>query len=146
MNARWDALVVDARLATMRVTGEPYWLIENAALGIRDGAIVFADAAGALPDRPEALARTVESLGGALVTPGLVDCHTHLVFGGDRADEFEKRLGGATYEDIARAGGGSDLRGQWRFAGRPASPHQDRARSARPVRQCLSEQACQPKL
>jgi imidazolonepropionase len=106
VSERWDTLLLDARIATMRDTGAPYGLIENAALGIRDGAIVFADAASALPDRPDALARNVESLGGALVTPGLVDCHTHLVFGGDRADEFEKRLEGATYEEIARAGGG----------------------------------------
>jgi imidazolonepropionase len=106
VSERWDTLLLDARLATMRDTGTPYGLIENAALGIRDGAIVFAGAASALPDRPDTLARNVESLGGALVTPGLVDCHTHLVFGGDRADEFEKRLEGATYEDVARAGGG----------------------------------------
>jgi imidazolonepropionase len=59
-----------------------------------------------LPGQPDALAARVESLGNAWVTPGLVDCHTHLVFAGDRAAEFEQRLNGASYEDIANAGGG----------------------------------------
>src|SRR5207253_9567051 len=58
------------------------------------------------PLAPERCAREVRRLDGALVTPGLVDCHTHVVFGGDRAGEFERRLEGATYEQIAREGGG----------------------------------------
>ncbi|MER3546565.1 MAG: imidazolonepropionase, partial [Rhodanobacteraceae bacterium] len=59
-----------------------------------------------MPNKPDALAGQVESLDGALVTPGLIDCHTHLVFAGDRVDEFERRLQGEAYEAIARAGGG----------------------------------------
>jgi imidazolonepropionase len=70
------------------------------------GRIAWLGRMEALPDAPGALAVTVESLDGALVTPGLIDCHTHLVFGGDRAHEFDLRLNGASYEDIARAGGG----------------------------------------
>ena len=103
---RWDALLTDCRLATMRENGTRYGAIEAAALGYKDGAITFAAPMHELPDRPEVLAGHVESVRGAWITPGLIDCHTHLVFGGDRADEFERRLGGASYEDIARAGGG----------------------------------------
>ena len=106
MNTRWDGLLLDCRLATMRETGHAYGAIENAALGWKDGRIVFAGARDALPGTPESLAANVESVGNAWVTPGLIDCHTHLVFGGDRAVEFEQRLNGATYEQIARAGGG----------------------------------------
>ena len=103
---RWDALLTDCRLATMRADGTRYGAIEAAALGYKNGAITFAAPMRELPDRPEALAAHVESARDAWITPGLIDCHTHLVFGGDRADEFERRLGGASYEDIARAGGG----------------------------------------
>ena len=103
---RWDVLLTDCRLATMRENGARYGAIAAAALGWKDGVITFAAPMSALPDRPAALADRVESMGGAWITPGLVDCHTHLVFGGDRADEFERRLGGASYEEIARAGGG----------------------------------------
>ena len=103
---RWDALLTDCRLATMRANGARYGAIEAAALGWKDGVITFAGPMDTLPDRADALADRVESVGGAWITPGLVDCHTHLVFGGDRADEFERRLGGASYEDIARSGGG----------------------------------------
>jgi len=105
MTDRWDTLLVDCRLATL-AGNAPYGAIENAALGWKDGTIAFAGPASALPDAPDALAARVETLGNAWITPGLVDCHTHLVFGGDRAHEFERRLEGATYEDIARAGGG----------------------------------------
>jgi imidazolonepropionase len=106
MTPLWDGLLLDARLATMQAGTRPYGAIEHGALGWKNGAIAFAGPAAALPQRPEALAAHVESVGGAWITPGLVDCHTHLVFGGDRADEFERRLGGASYEEIAQAGGG----------------------------------------
>ncbi|MGN6519755.1 MAG: imidazolonepropionase [Dokdonella sp.] len=106
MNADWDGLLLDARLATMQAHGAPYGMVERGALGWKDGTIVFAGAQSDLPGDPAGLAARVESAHGALVTPGLVDCHTHLVFGGDRADEFERRLEGASYEEIARAGGG----------------------------------------
>jgi imidazolonepropionase len=103
---RWDALLTDCRLATMSGNGASYGAIEDAALGYQNGQITFAGPMHALPDRAELLAGHVESMRGAWITPGLVDCHTHLVFGSDRADEFERRLGGASYEEIARAGGG----------------------------------------
>ncbi|HKE48844.1 MAG TPA: amidohydrolase family protein, partial [Rhodanobacteraceae bacterium] len=106
MSQRWDTLLVDARLATLTDTGAPYGAVEKAALGCKDGVIAFAGPMSALPGKPEALAADVRPVGNAWITPGLVDCHTHLVFGGNRAHEFEQRLGGASYEDIARAGGG----------------------------------------
>ncbi|HEY0412765.1 MAG TPA: imidazolonepropionase [Allosphingosinicella sp.] len=77
--------------------------IEDGAVGIQDGRIVRV---GRRIDLAGYRAQRVEPLGGAWVTPGLIDCHTHLVFGGNRAAEFEQRLEGAGYEDIARAGGG----------------------------------------
>jgi imidazolonepropionase len=105
VSAAWDGLLLDCTLATL--DGGPHaGRIEDGALGWKDGRIAFAGPQAALPGRPEQLAVQVESLAGALVTPGLVDCHTHLVFGGDRAAEFERRLEGASYEEIARAGGG----------------------------------------
>ncbi|MEN1941085.1 imidazolonepropionase [Luteimonas sp. MJ246] len=104
---RWDGLLVNARLATLDGNGpDAYGMVENGALGWRDGRIVFAEAADALQGRPDELADVVIDGGGDLVTPGLIDCHTHIVFAGDRAAEFEQRLMGASYEDIARAGGG----------------------------------------
>ena len=101
---RWDRLLLDCRLATMR--GGGYGAVENAALGWKDGRITFADIESALPGKAEDLAAAVESASNAWVTPGLVDCHTHLVFAGNRAEEFELRLKGASYEEIARRGGG----------------------------------------
>lgn len=105
MNASWDHLLLDCNLVTL-AEARGYGAIEHCAIGWRDGAITFAGAMSELPDKPKVLAPRVESVRGALVTPGLVDCHTHLVFGGDRADEFEMRLNGESYEAIARAGGG----------------------------------------
>jgi imidazolonepropionase len=102
----WDRLYLDCRLATMEAGGAPYGTIEDGALGIKDGKLVYVGRAADLPDRPERLTQTGESLQGRWVTPGLVDCHTHLVYGGNRAREFELRLKGATYEEIAKAGGG----------------------------------------
>ena len=102
---RWDGLAVNANLATLQ--GEAgYGSIEDGALGWKDGLLVFAGPRAALPGTPESLAAEVVDAGGRWITPGLVDCHTHLVVGGDRAGEFEQRLGGASYEEIARSGGG----------------------------------------
>ena len=101
--AVWDGLVVNARLATL--AGDAgYGLVEDGALGWKDGRITYAGPRSRLPDA--ARAAEVVDADGRLLTPGLVDCHTHLVFGGDRAGEFEQRLQGASYEQIARAGGG----------------------------------------
>lgn len=99
----WDRLWLRANLATMRPGGEPYGALADAALAIRDGRIAWLGPMAALPSRE---ARAVEDLDGAWVTPGLVDCHTHLVFGGDRSGEFEQRLEGVSYAEIARRGGG----------------------------------------
>ncbi len=105
MTLCWDGLLVNARLVTLAGdTG--YGVMENGALGWRDGVLVFAGTMDSLPAPPDALADTFIDAGGDWVTAGLVDCHTHVVFGGDRAGEFEQRLQGASYEDIARAGGG----------------------------------------
>ena len=95
----------DARLVTLQ-PGSAWQPLENAALLVQHGRVTWA---GALADFPPTLAAQPlqeHSLGGALVTPGLIDCHTHLVYGGQRAAEFEQRLQGASYAAIARAGGG----------------------------------------
>jgi len=92
----------NATVATM-AGRKPYGLIRKAALVVRDGRIEWVGPDADLPvdyDGPR------EDLGGRLVTPGLIDCHTHIVHGGDRAGEFEMRLEGASYEDVVRAGGG----------------------------------------
>lgn len=104
--ADWNTLWVNANLATMRPGGAPYGAVENGAVGIRDGRIEWIGPMADLPGKPEALADDVIDAGGRWITPGLIDCHTHLVFGGSRAGEFEKRLQGVSYEEIARAGGG----------------------------------------
>lgn len=98
-----DRLLIDCHVATMTEGGAPYGAIEDAAVLIKDRRIVWV---GARADLPVHKAVETDRLEGRWVTPGLIDCHTHLVFGGDRSGEFEQRLGGATYEDIARAGGG----------------------------------------
>src|SRR5689334_6742973 len=105
MKAPWDLLLLDCRLATLTDTGLAGGALHRAALGVKDGHIVFVGPMAGLTEHPDRLATRVESLHNAWVTPGLIDCHTHLVFGGDRAEEFELRLNGASYEEIARAGG-----------------------------------------
>src|SRR5690606_25208299 len=105
MPEAWDGVLVGANLATL--DGDAgYAAIEDGALGWREGRIVFAGRRDQLPAAPERLADCVVEADGGWITPGLVDCHTHLVFAGDRAAEFEQRLQGAGYEEIARSGGG----------------------------------------
>jgi len=100
----WDRLLVDCNIATFEnMPGNALGLIENAAIGIADGKIVRV---GKRTELAGFRAKSVDALGGAWVTPGLIDCHTHLVFGGTRADEHAMRRAGATYEQIAEAGGG----------------------------------------
>ena len=101
----WDTIWTGGRLATM-AGAAPYGTVEDGAIAVAGGRIAWVGPAAELPGRPEDLARERHDLGGRWVTPGLVDCHTHLVYGGDRAREFEARLEGASYEEIARAGGG----------------------------------------
>jgi imidazolonepropionase len=93
----------NCRIACM-VGQDPYGLIEAGALVVREGRIVWV---GAMDDLPAEYAELLaHDLGGRLMTPALIDCHTHLVHGGNRAQEFEMRLNGASYEAVARAGGG----------------------------------------
>ena len=100
-NARCHTLWTNARLMTM--AGDSLGLIERGVLAARDGRIVYA---GSAADAPTFAADEVIACDGRWITPGLIDCHTHLVHLGDRAREFEMRLDGASYEQIARAGGG----------------------------------------
>ena len=100
----WDRLLVDCNIATMEdMPGNPLGVIDNGAVGIDAGKVVRV---GKRTELAGFRAKEVVALGGAWVTPGLIDCHTHLVFGGTRADEHAMRRAGATYEEIARAGGG----------------------------------------
>jgi imidazolonepropionase len=105
MTVQWDGVLVNARLVTLAGdTG--YGVVEAGALAWHEGRLVFVGPMDDLPAAAGTLATHVVDGAGDWVTPGLVDCHTHVVFGGDRAGEFEQRLQGASYEDIARAGGG----------------------------------------
>jgi imidazolonepropionase len=99
---RFDRVWFNARLATL--AGDGLGIVESGAVAAKDGRIAFAGPAKDLPTGWDAAERI--DCQGRWITPGLVDCHTHLVFGGDRAREFELRLKGASYEEIARAGGG----------------------------------------
>jgi imidazolonepropionase len=96
-----DKLLIDIRAATM---AGGYGLIDRAAIAVKDGCIAWVGAEADLPNEFSTLSKTSHQ--GRFITPGLIDCHTHVVFGGNRAAEFEMRLKGATYEDVARAGGG----------------------------------------
>ncbi|KGI77674.1 imidazolonepropionase [Oleiagrimonas soli] len=104
---RFDLLLLHARIATLDPERDAgYGLIEDGALGCIDGRIAWIGRSDDVsPQTREQAARVVDAEQ-HLLTPGLIDCHTHLVFGGDRADEFEMRLEGADYAAIARAGGG----------------------------------------
>jgi imidazolonepropionase len=97
----WDRLLVDCNIATLE--GNGLGVVENGAIGVADGKIVRV---GKRTELAGYRAKQVDALGGAWVTPGLIDCHTHLVFAGNRADEHAMRRAGATYEEIAKAGGG----------------------------------------
>jgi imidazolonepropionase len=100
----WDRLLIDCHVATMEATrGDRLGIVMNGAVGIQDGRIVRV---GKRTELAGYRAKEVVPLNGAWVTPGLIDCHTHLVFGGTRADEHAMRRAGASYEDIAQAGGG----------------------------------------
>jgi imidazolonepropionase len=100
-----DTVWLNARLATLAPAQTGLGIIESGAIAARDGRIVFVGPEDELPPGARAAERLVDCEG-RWITPALIDCHTHLVYGGDRAREFELRLGGATYEQIAREGGG----------------------------------------
>jgi imidazolonepropionase len=101
---RFDTIWLDAHLATLAPGRPGLGVIERGAVAAKDGRIAFAGPAVELPAGWDATNRI--ALDGRWITPGLIDCHTHLVYAGDRAHEFELRLAGASYEEIARAGGG----------------------------------------
>jgi imidazolonepropionase len=103
--ARWDGLILGTDLVTLEGDGG-YGAIEDGALAWSDGVLRFVGRAADLPAEPERCAREVIRVSGGCITPGLIDCHTHAVFAGDRAGEFEQRLRGVSYEQIAREGGG----------------------------------------
>ena len=102
---RPDAIWFNARLATFAADRPGIGAIERGALAARDGRLTFVGAQSDLPAGWRDGVRSTDC-GGRWITPGLIDCHTHLVYAGDRAHEFELRLAGASYEEIARAGGG----------------------------------------
>ncbi|MAQ44456.1 MAG: imidazolonepropionase [Confluentimicrobium sp.] len=99
-----NALIVDLTAVTLQDTDVAYGAIPDAAIAVRGGVVAWVGPASVLPASSRDLPR--HSLGGRCVTPGLIDCHTHIVHGGNRAVEFEMRLNGASYEEVARAGGG----------------------------------------
>src|SRR6476646_7957034 len=100
----WDRLLVDCNIATFEESpGNPLGLIENGAIAIADGKILRV---GKRTELAGFRAKSVDALGGAWVTPGLIDCHTHLVFAGTRAGEHAMSRAGASYEEIAKSGGG----------------------------------------
>lgn len=99
----WELLITDARIATMREGVADYGIVEDAAIAIADGNIAWL---GPADEQPADSASETRSAKGRWLTPALIDCHTHLVFGGNRAAEFEQRLRGVSYEQIAKDGGG----------------------------------------
>jgi imidazolonepropionase len=102
----WDRLWTNVRLATMASTGTSYGAVEAGAIATLGDCIAWAGPACHLPGAAAELAHEVIDAGGLWATPGLIDCHTHMIYAGDRAIEFEQRLNGATYEAIAEGGGG----------------------------------------
>jgi imidazolonepropionase len=101
----WDQVWIGANLATM-AGAEPYGHIQDAALAVKGERIAWLGAAEEGQRLAQAQGAPIRDARGQWITPGLIDCHTHLVYGGDRVAEFEQRLCGASYEEIARAGGG----------------------------------------
>lgn len=100
----FDTLLRNINIATMANTDSPYGAVRDGAIGVKDGRLVFVGPAADLP--MDAAATEIIDGHGGWAFPGFVDCHTHIVFGGTRAREFEERLNGVSYEEIARRGGG----------------------------------------
>ena len=100
----FDRLYTNLNIAAMTAGGAPYGTIRSGAIGVKDGRLVFVGPQAALPENHSA----TESIDadGKWVFPGFIDCHTHIVFGGNRAREFEMRLKGSSYKEIAENGGG----------------------------------------
>lgn len=106
MDKKWDRVWSGANIATMVAGGEPYGKLHDAALAVAGERIAWIGPSAEAVRAAGAQGIPVEPCHGRWITPGLIDCHTHLVHGGDRVEEFEMRLCGASYEQIARAGGG----------------------------------------
>ena len=102
----WDQLWLNLHAATLTAGNSDFGAIADAAIGVRQGRIDFIGARRSLPGEPSSLARQVHDAGGRWLTPGLVECHTHLIFGGDRTLDQAMRAAGASYVEIANAGGG----------------------------------------
>lgn len=103
---KWDQIWVGANVATMNDGTAPYGQLEDAAIAIKGERIAWLGSAREGRRRAAAQQTEVQDATGLWITPGLIDCHTHLVYGGNRVAEFEQRLCGTSYEEIARAGGG----------------------------------------
>ncbi|WP_337842273.1 imidazolonepropionase [Rheinheimera sp.] len=101
----FDAVWVNVQLATMTDAAEPYGTIADGALAVKDGRIAWLGPKAALP-ATDLLRTPLYDGQGQWLLPGFIDCHTHLVYAGSRANEFEMRLNGASYQQIAEAGGG----------------------------------------
>ena len=106
LSLAFDSVWLNGQVATMRSGGAAYGEVPDGAVAVTAGRIEWVGPRSQLPASGMGRETEVHDAEGAWLTPGLIDCHTHLVFGGDRADEFEARLQGATYAEIARAGGG----------------------------------------
>jgi imidazolonepropionase len=102
----WDQIWIGANIATMVAGAEPYGNVKNAALAVKGERIAWIGPAAEGKLKAAAQNLPIHDAQGLWMTPGLIDCHTHLVYGGNRVEEFEQRLCGVSYEDIARAGGG----------------------------------------
>jgi imidazolonepropionase len=105
-NQEWDRVWAGANIATMVAAQEPYGKLADASLAVKGERIAWIGASEEARRKAATLGIPVEECRGRWMTPGLIDCHTHLVYGGNRVEEFEKRLCGVSYEEIARAGGG----------------------------------------
>ncbi|MGM0422090.1 MAG: imidazolonepropionase [Pseudomonadota bacterium] len=101
----WDIVWINARVAPLTAKA-PAAVIKNGAIAVKDGRIAWLGPETKLPDPVENCARRIEDAGNCFILPGLIDCHTHLVYGGSRAAEFDKLLNGMSYAEIAAAGGG----------------------------------------
>jgi imidazolonepropionase len=105
-DSEWDEVWIGADLATMTPGAAPYGSLPNAALAVRGERIAWIGAAAEAQSRAQTNKTPIRDGSGLWITPGFIDCHTHLVYGGNRVEEFEQRLCGRSYEDIASNGGG----------------------------------------
>jgi imidazolonepropionase len=105
-DSKWDEVWIGANIATMKHGAAAYGSVADAALAVKGERIAWIGSAAEARHRADAQRASIRDAQGLWITPGLIDCHTHLVYGGNRVEEFEQRLCGRSYEDISRAGGG----------------------------------------